>query len=371
MPNDLDTGTPAITFDTDDLQGASRELEVFDDPEKEYLIFRVRPKLWEGSGDSYLCKYQQEFSFEEVKARFGGGTFRVRPRKAGKWAKPSWTFAIDAQPKYDNGSGDNHAAGVASSEMSGETTLATLILNEMSALRRELVTFLRDGGDGTGAFKKKLQIALDAKLINQVIDSASGAQNQIDPMKWANLVLDSMQAGAEMTPAEHDTGSMIATRLFSLLDRVNPSSPTSAVSKDPLGGMMHHTAPDEGRVPSNLESAVPTGAVNRADVAEPSGSGTLESRVMEAIGVCLHAITSEGKDYDSEELATFALHYLTPDDCSALRGHLEFDNLRGICANDPLLLVDVDENRKAIEGMLAVVRQRLDTGSRPSPDNPE
>ena len=168
---------------------------------RDYVIYLYResPKVRMAGQGGYLCKLAQPFSPEDVKARYGGGTFKAMLNK-GQNLIDTEVFEVEGIPIFDitrenpNGAG---GAGIAAPSAS-ESQVLKIVEEQMRAMREE-ISRMRDRGEQVNPAQER---ALDVLTTAYKRGLEVNVAQPPDPMKS----LDSAVA---------------------LIERIRPAAPTA------------------------------------------------------------------------------------------------------------------------------------------------
>jgi len=126
---------------------------------KPYTIYLYRdsPKVRIAGQGGYLCQLAQPFTPEDVRARYGGGTFRAMLLK-GSELVATHTWEIEGLPKYDLTREDPSGAGRTTEGQGSnlEVRLLDMLQKNLEEMKSELRRREASGGDP--AFQKAVEI---------------------------------------------------------------------------------------------------------------------------------------------------------------------------------------------------------------------
>jgi len=132
---------------------------------RDYVIYLYResPKVRIAGQGGYLCKLAQPFSPDDIKARYGGGTFKAMLNR-GQDLIDTETFEVEGLPIFDiTRENPNGASGVpAVTSSTAENKLLTMLQEQIGRLNDELSAMRAKGEQPNPAMERGLDILTTA-----------------------------------------------------------------------------------------------------------------------------------------------------------------------------------------------------------------
>ena len=178
---------------------------------RDYVIYLYResPKVRMAGQGGYLCKLAQPFSPEDVKARYGGGTFKAMLNK-GQNLIDTEVFEVEGIPIFDitrenpNGAGGVTPAAAASADLSKEF---------ISVLREELARN-REAGGSPGTDRAMDMVVNAAQRSIEIVKAQ--APDATDATKQLESIV-AMLKNMGVIGAQQQAGSPVMDKILTVL----------------------------------------------------------------------------------------------------------------------------------------------------------
>lgn len=365
--------------------GSIIDPEDYDYDNSEFLFWRLEPVEYTGGDPEYLGAIQGVWTEDDIQEKWGGGKYRMRVRIDKKFAPGGKTFSIAGPPKKPVYSGKGSSgSGTQDPDYSNEPMYSAM-LREMSKMRSDLLEVAKGNGrpssNSTSSeriqeFQAKIDAMIEAKWMIAVLEP-----QKTDVSSIGDLLLRAMETGADLSPAESDSGSGMVNRVLNLitgaLQRGGDLSKVQQLQRrrSELGRMDNRAMnledlgsesrgmPETAESTDNLGGGDPSPAVNEPveedyDMSQES----IQDRVSESVYLMVKAIKSP-KDYPPEEILEISTAYLLPGDYQVLRGLVSYSNLRSMLSGDILLEFD-----SVPQGSIDPILQLFSNKCQESPD---
>ncbi len=196
-------------------------------PEAKLYLYRVEPKAPGMREDGYLRTYGSPPELDEIREEFGGSTFRIRLRTAGRWTEHNFVFSIEGKPRFVDNTSTNGAA---------DDRLARLErIVEQLATSRGASSEDEDARADRREFHRTLRQAMITREFGKAMNAAEH-NGKPDPFEMVERVLDMVDQRASDEGPMMDAGPLaaFAPLLAKLLDgKPAPPKPRPAPARLP------------------------------------------------------------------------------------------------------------------------------------------